>query len=130
MDFAGVQVIARGDDFEFPGLHRSWVGKDDVERHLGGARRRLVGGLERLSGSYAYSALATVVAGGRRDWISIASSGGRGPNLKELAYRVTIAPDFLANVRALITPGTTLVLTDTPVNARTRTARGFNILTD
>jgi hypothetical protein len=61
---------------------------------------------------------------------SIASSGGRGPNLKELAHRVTIAPDFLANVRALITPGTTLVLTDTPVNARTRTARGFNILTD
>jgi hypothetical protein len=92
--------------------------------------RAPVGGLERLSGSYAYSALATVDAGGRRDWISIASSGGRVPNLKELAHRVTIAPDFLANVRALITPGTTLVLTDTPVNARTRGARGFNILTD
>ena len=92
--------------------------------------RAPVGGLERLSGSYAYSALATVDAGGRRDWISIASSGGRVPNLKELAHRVTIAPDFLANVRALITPGTTLVLTDTPVNARTRSARGFNILTD
>ena len=92
--------------------------------------RAPVGGLERSSGSYAYSALATVDAGGRRDWISIASSGGRAPNLKELAHRVTIAPDFLANVRALITPGTTLVLTDTPVNARTRSARGFNILTD
>jgi hypothetical protein len=92
--------------------------------------RAPAGGLERLSGSYAYSALATVDAGGRRDWISIASSGGRGPNLKELAHRVTIAPDFLANVRALITPGTTLVLTDTRVNARTRSAGGFNILTD
>jgi hypothetical protein len=36
--------------------------------------RAPVGGLERLSGSYVYSALATVDAGGRRDWISIASS--------------------------------------------------------
>jgi hypothetical protein len=92
--------------------------------------RAPVAGLDRLSGSYAYSALATVDAGGRRDWISIASSSGRAPNLKDLSHRVTIAPDFLANVRALITPGTTLVLTDTPVNARTRSARGFNILTD
>jgi hypothetical protein len=92
--------------------------------------RAPVGGLERLSGSYVYSALATVDAGGRRDWISIASSGGRAPNLKDLAHRVAIAPDFLANVRALITPGMTLVLTDAPVNAGTRSARGFNILTD
>ena len=92
--------------------------------------RTPVSGLERLSGSYVYSALATADASGRRDWISIASSGGRAPNLKDLAHRVGIAPDFVANVRALIIPGVTLVLTDAPVNARTRSARGFNILTD
>ena len=92
--------------------------------------RSPVGGLERLSGTHVYSALATVDTAGRRDWISVASSGGRAPNLKELDRRVAIAPDFLANVRALITPGTTLVLTDAPVDARTRSARGFNILTD
>ncbi len=92
--------------------------------------RAPVGGIERLSGSYAYSALATVDVTGRRDWISIASSGNRPPNLKDLAKKVAIAPDFLADVRALITPGTTLVLTDAPVNGRTRSARGFNILTD
>jgi L,D-transpeptidase catalytic domain len=92
--------------------------------------RAPVGGLERLSGSYVYSALATVDTGGRRDWISIASSGGRAPNFKELARRVAIAPDFLANVRNLVTPGVTLVLTDAPANARTRSARGFNILDD
>jgi hypothetical protein len=92
--------------------------------------RTPVSGLERLSGSHVYSALATADASGRRDWISIASSGGRAPNLKDLAHRVGIAPDFVANVRALITPGVTLVLTDAPVNARTRSARGFNILTD
>jgi hypothetical protein len=71
-----------------------------------------------------------VDASGRRDWISTVSSSGRTPNLKDLAHRVAIAPDFLADVRALITPGVTLVLTDAPVNARTRSARGFNILTD
>jgi hypothetical protein len=92
--------------------------------------RTPVGGLERLSGSYVYSALATVDASGRRDWISTVSSGGRAPNLKDLAHRVAIAPDFFANARALITPGVTLVLTDAPVNPRTRSARGFNILTD
>jgi hypothetical protein len=58
------------------------------------------------------------------------AAGGRAPNLKDLAHRVAIAPDFLANVRAIITPGMTLVLTDAPVNTRTRSARGFNILTD
>jgi hypothetical protein len=92
--------------------------------------RSPVGGLERLSGTHVYSALATVDASGRHDWITVASSGGRAPNLKELDRRVAIAPDFLANVRALITPGMTLVLTDAPVDARTRSANGFNILTD
>jgi hypothetical protein len=92
--------------------------------------RSPVGGLERLSGSYVYSALETADAADRRDWISIASSGGRAPNLKDLANRVAIAPNFLADVRALITPGTTLVLTDSPVDAQTRSARDFNILDD
>jgi hypothetical protein len=69
-------------------------------------------------------------ASGRRDWISTASIGGRAPNLKDLANRVLIPTDFLADARALITPGTTLVITDAPVSARTRSAPGFNILTD
>jgi hypothetical protein len=114
-----VSIIVSGTD------RAAYVYRNGVE--IG---RTPVGGLERLSGSYVYSALATVDASGRRDWISIASSGGRAPNLKDLAHRVAIAPDFLANVRAIITPGMTLVLTDAPVNTRTRSARGFNILTD
>ncbi|MFZ3376650.1 MAG: L,D-transpeptidase [Chthoniobacterales bacterium] len=92
--------------------------------------RSPVGRIGRLSGSHVYSALSTIDASGRRDWISTASVGGRSPNLKELAQRVAIPPDFLANVRALITPGTTLVLTDAPVNPRTHSGRGFSILTD
>src|ERR1700736_2098458 len=86
--------------------------------------RAPVGGLERLSGSYVYSALATVDASGRRVWISVASIGGRPPNLKDLAHRVAVGPDFLANVRGHITPGATLVLTDAPVNTNTRSERG------
>jgi hypothetical protein len=46
-----------------------------------------------------------VDADGRRDWVSIVSSGGRAPDLKDLARRIIIVPDFLANVRAIITSG-------------------------
>ncbi len=91
--------------------------------------RSPVAGIGRLAGSHVYSALSSVDASGRRDWISTASVGGRSPNIQELAKRVAIPPDFLANVRALITPGTTLVLTDAPVNPQTHSGRGFNILT-
>lgn len=62
--------------------------------------------------------------------MTTASSGGRAPNVKQLAQRVAVAPAFLANIRALITPGATLVLTDAPVDARTHSTPGFNILTD
>jgi hypothetical protein len=84
-----------------------------------------VSGVGRLSGTYVYTALDTVDSSGRREWISIASSGGRVPNLKDLANRVGIPLDFDADVRALITPGTTLVITDLPVSGRT-TARRSN----
>src|ERR1700736_6201540 len=59
--------------------------------------RAPVSGIERLSGSYVYSALGSVDASGRRDWISTASIGGRAPNLKDLANRASISPDFLAD---------------------------------
>jgi hypothetical protein len=91
--------------------------------------RSPVGGLGRLSGTYVYSALSTTDPSGKRDWISTASVGGRSPNLKELAQRAAIPPDFLANVRALVIPGTALVLTNAPVNPQTHSGRGFSILT-
>src|ERR1700730_10392121 len=91
--------------------------------------RSPVGGIGRLSGSHVYSALSSVDASGRRDWISTASVGGRAPNIQELAKRVRIAPDFLASVRAVITTGSTLVLTDAPVSPQTHSEKGFNILT-
>ena len=91
--------------------------------------RAPIGRLKGIRGSYAFSALATVDSNGRRDWLSIASVGKRVPNLKDLANRISIDPTFLANARKLITPGTSLIVTDAPVNARTRSSSGFKILT-
>jgi hypothetical protein len=59
-----------------------------------------VGGLERLSGTHIYAALATVDAGGKRNWISTASVRGWAPNFPDLANKLIIAPEFLSNARA------------------------------
>src|SRR4029453_1310267 len=91
--------------------------------------RAPVGGLEGISGSYAFSALAMVDSSGRRAWLSIASVGGGAPNLAELASRIAVDPEFLANARALITSGTSLIVTDASAGADTRSGSDFNILT-
>jgi hypothetical protein len=90
-----------------------------------------VSGLEivRLAGTYVYSANSTTDSNGRRDWIYTASVGKKAPNLKELRDRISIDPSFVQDVQRLINPGTTLVVTDAPVNSQTQTGSGFNILT-
>ena len=87
-------------------------------------------GLERGVGSHVYSALDKLDPNGRREWIST-SSFGHAPalDIKELAERVIIAPEFLAHARAAISPGTTLIITDVHVGGQNRSAPGFNILT-
>jgi len=89
-----------------------------------------VSGVERLSGSYVFTGLESFESSGRREWISTASSGRRVPNLKDLANRVRFPSDFDDDIRSLITAGTTLVITNLPVNSGTHSAPGFNILTD
>jgi hypothetical protein len=93
--------------------------------------RASIGGLNTrlFSGTHVFSALATLDSEGRRDWLTSTSIGGRRPDIKDLVRRVSIPPAFRDNVRALITPGTTLIVTDLPVSARTHSAPGFNILT-
>jgi L,D-transpeptidase-like protein len=88
-------------------------------------------GLEsaRLSGTNVYSADSTIDSSGRRDWIYTASVGKKAPNLKELEDRISIDPSFLQDVRALIEPGTTLILTNAPVGSQTHSGSAFNILT-
>ncbi len=83
----------------------------------------------RIPGSHVYTALATVDRSGRPGWMSTASVGGKAPDLKKLADSLSLAPAFLANVRGLIRPGTTLVLTSAPVSSKTQSSAGFNVLT-
>src|SRR6202158_1449343 len=67
-------------------------------------------GLGQGLGSHVYSALDKFDPNGRREWISTASFGrARTPDIKELAERVTIAPEFLEHARAAVSPGTTLI---------------------
>jgi hypothetical protein len=88
-----------------------------------------INGWGRGSGSFVYSALNKLDANGRREWISTASFGrGRAPDIKELAKRLTIAPEFLDHVRGAISPGTTLIITDVRVTSQTHSGSGFNIL--
>jgi hypothetical protein len=87
-------------------------------------------GLGQGLGSHVYSALDKLDPNGRRKWISTASFGpGRAPELKELANHVTIAPEFLEHVRAAVSPGTTLIITDVRVSGATHSESGFEILT-
>ena len=87
-------------------------------------------GCEGVSGSHAFSALEKVDAQGRRDWLSVTSVGGATPDLKALADRMTVDPGILASTRALIVPGTSMIVTDAPVNADTHgTSSDFRILT-
>jgi L,D-transpeptidase catalytic domain len=87
-------------------------------------------GLGQGLGSHVYSALDKFDTNGRREWISTASFGRTlAPDVKEVVNRVTIAPGFLEQARAAVSPGTTLVITDLPVSRQTRSGPGFNILT-
>jgi hypothetical protein len=104
----------------------AYVYRNGVE--IGGASIRGLN-MRSFSGTHVFSALGTVDSEGRGDWLSSTSIGGRRPNIKDLAKRVSIPPTFIDDVRVLITPGTTLIVTDQPVSGRTHSALGFNILT-
>lgn len=83
----------------------------------------------QVSGTHVYSALDTVDSAGRRDWLSTTSvGGGRSPNPKKLAENLRIAPEFIANLRTAVQPGTTLVVSDLTVSRQTQSGTGFNIL--
>jgi len=94
--------------------------------------RAQIGGVDATfpSGSYAYAALAATEPDGAHQWQALGSaSGSPSPDLRALAKRLIIPPSFLAQARAVVTPGTTLVVTDQPVNGTTHSGSDFNILT-
>jgi hypothetical protein len=104
-----------------------YVYRDGVE--IG---RASIGGPEagHSFGDHVYAALNQVDSIGRHEWSALGSiDGSPSPDLKTLSSQLAIPPDFLAKIRAIVTPGTTLIITDAPVNRSTHSGSGFNILT-
>ena len=50
------------------------------------------------------------------------------PNIAEMAAGAGIAEAFIAGVRGVVVPGTTMVFTDKPVNGDTQSKPNFKIL--
>jgi hypothetical protein len=106
---------------------QAYVYRDGIE--IG---RASIGGEDsgRIHGNYAYAALEKVNADGSHDWQALGSAdGSRAPDLKALSRHLAIPPEFLTQARALVTPGTTLIITDQPVDRTTHSGPGFKILT-
>jgi hypothetical protein len=103
-----------------------YVYRDGVE--IGRAALSTSGWQENF-GSHVYSALDKFDPHGRREWLSTASFGGTAPDVKELAQHMSVAPEFLRDARAAVSPGTTLIITDVHVGAQTHSGADFNILT-
>jgi hypothetical protein len=88
------------------------------------------GALGEGLGSHVYSALDKFDPTGRREWMSTASFGkAHALDIRQLSEHVTIPPEFLEHVRATVSPGTTLIVTDVPVGDQTHSEPGFNVLT-
>ncbi len=90
--------------------------------------RTPIGGF-KVKGSHVYSALTGIDANGVHDWLSTMNVGGHAPNIKKMVKRLVVSVEFLKRTRTLIVPGTTLILTDMPVGAKTQSAPDFDILT-
>jgi hypothetical protein len=84
----------------------------------------------RVRGSHVYSALDRVDATGRRSWLATTSiGGGSAPDIKSIAALTKFPDEFVAKVRPIVAPGSTLILTDLPVSSQTRSDSNFRILT-
>jgi hypothetical protein len=106
---------------------QAYVYRDGVEI---GRSAVSTGALDKDLGSQVYSALDKIDRTGRRDWMSTASFGSAQPlDIKQVAERVAIPPEFLEYVRAIVSPGTTLIITNVRVSNQTHSELGFNILT-
>ncbi len=86
-------------------------------------------GAGRSYGNHVYAALNETTPDGGHRWNALGNlDGGTAPDITELRKRLEIPPDFLAHLREIVTPGTTLVLTDHPVNETVQSGPGFNVL--
>src|SRR5262249_7736005 len=85
--------------------HVAYVYREGIE-----TGRATVDGVDKFSGSHAYAALSTINSTGNHDWQSLGSANGEpSPDLKELGKHLVISPEFLSQVRMIVTPGTTMI---------------------
>jgi hypothetical protein len=84
--------------------------------------------LRGVSGMHVYSAPDGADAEGRRKWVRGWRTRREDPSFTELATGAGIPAAFVSSVRSVVQPGTTLVLTDKPVNGETQSKPGFKIL--
>lgn len=80
-------------------------------------------------GQHVYSALDDMDSEGRHKWVRV---DGRpehhDPSFTEVAQAARLPQSFIAGVRAIVTPGTTLVLTDMAVDKSTQSAPDFKVI--
>jgi hypothetical protein len=77
------------------------------------------GGSAPPVGDRVYVALTQTNPTGFHEWKLLGSlESSPAPDAAELLQQLAIAPAFLENMRQTVTPGTTLVLTDEPVNEK------------
>jgi hypothetical protein len=85
-------------------------------------------GVAPAVGDRVYTALAQTDSTGFHQWKLLGSlESSPAPDAAQLLQQLAIAPAFLADMRQTVTPGTTLVLTDEPVNEKSHAA-GSDIL--
>jgi hypothetical protein len=80
-------------------------------------------------GQHVYSALDGADAQGRRKWLRVdGKSSRKDPSFTEVAQSLAIPEAFIAGVRSVVTPGTTMVISDLPVDKSTQSEPDFKIM--
>jgi hypothetical protein len=77
-----------------------------------------------------FSALQGTDADGHLRWVEVTSVGKEGSteSLFLAAQKSGLPPEFLTQAKEVITPGTTIIFTDKPVDPTTQSRPGFQIL--
>jgi hypothetical protein len=80
-------------------------------------------------GQHVYSALDGADTEGRRKWIRVdGKPEAHDPSFTELAEAARLPQAFIAGVRSIVTPGTTMVLTDMAVDKSTQSEPDFKVM--
>jgi hypothetical protein len=84
---------------------------------------------QAVTGMNVYSALEGADAEGKRKWVRVdGAPAAKDPSFTDLATGAGVPAAFIASVRGVVQAGTTMVLTDKPVNAETQSSPNFKVM--